>query len=109
MSGAHPEKNENNAIHDTNHKLPRIALDFGSATPGTSDLLPIQHAYHEGETSPQFCVPFQKQSLSLGSRAGWDSRFRRMRKRVFMDLTARWTGDPGVQFHLFFVLVGHPF
>ena len=26
-----------------------------------------------------------------------------------MDLTASWTGDLGVQFHLFFVLVGHPF
>jgi len=26
-----------------------------------------------------------------------------------MDLTASWTGDLGVQFHLFFVVVGHPF
>ena len=26
-----------------------------------------------------------------------------------MDLTASWTGDLGVQFHLFFVLVGHLF
>jgi len=26
-----------------------------------------------------------------------------------MNLTASWTGDLGVQFHLFFVLVGHPF
>ena len=26
-----------------------------------------------------------------------------------MDLTASWTSDLGVQFHLFFVLFGHPF
>jgi hypothetical protein len=33
-----------------------------------------------------------------------------MRERVFMDLTASWAGDLGVQSrHLFFVVVGHPF
>jgi hypothetical protein len=28
---------------------------------------------------------------------------------VFMGLGASWTGDLGFQFHLFFVVVGHPF
>jgi hypothetical protein len=50
-----------------------------------------------------------QESVSSSSRAGWDLRFRRIRKRVFMDLTASWTSDLGVQFHLFFVLVGHHF
>ena len=49
-------------------------------------------------------------ALSSGSGGGRDRRFRSIRKRVFMDLTASWAGDLGVQFrHLFFVVVGHPF
>src|SRR5271156_4245764 len=38
-----------------------------------------------------------------------DIRFRSTWKRVFMDFTAGWTGDIGVQFHQLFVVVAHPF
>jgi hypothetical protein len=61
--------------------------------------------------SPQAGVILDAQGNVYGTAyegVGWDSRFRRIRKRVFMHLTASWTGDLGVQFHLFFVLVGHP-
>jgi hypothetical protein len=47
-----------------------------------------------------------QKSLSSGSG---DRRFRRKRKRGFMDLTACWAGDLSVQFHLFLVVAGHPF
>jgi len=46
---------------------------------------------------------------SSGSGVGRDGRFRRKRKRGFMDCTAYWAGDLGVQFHLFLVVAGHPF
>ena len=50
-----------------------------------------------------------QKSLSSGSGVGRDGRFRRKRKRGFMDCTAYWAGDLGVQFHLFLVVAGHPF
>ena len=44
-----------------------------------------------------------QKSLSSGSG---DRRFRRKRKRGFMDSTACWACDMGVQFHLFLVVAG---
>ena len=52
---------------------------------------------------------FIAKSLSSGSGVGRDRRFRRKRKRGFMDCAACWAGDMGVQFHLFLVVAGHPF
>jgi hypothetical protein len=51
----------------------------------------------------------QQKSLSSGSGGGWDRRFRSIRKRVFMDLTASRAGELGVFRNLFFVFVGHLF
>jgi hypothetical protein len=88
-------------------RLFRGELDHSTSAIGFAvNFLGGDHAWKREVLSGDF---FPQESLSSGSRAGWDSRFRRIRKRVFMDLTASWTGDLGVQFHLFFVLVGHPF
>src|SRR6185369_1983685 len=61
---------------------------------------------HQLSRSADFLL---QKSLSSGSGGGWDRRFRSIRKRVFMDLTASWAGDLGVFRYLFFVFVGHLF
>jgi hypothetical protein len=54
-------------------------------------------------------LSYWQKSLSSGSGGGQHRRFRSIRKRVFMDLSASWAGDLGVFRHLFFVFVGHLF